>query len=540
MDMASPPDAGAGRAVTFGPFRLVAAERLLERDGRRIVLGSRALDVLIHLVANAGQTVNKKALIAGVWAGVEISESVLRVHIATLRKILQDGHPDSRYITNVAGQGYCFVAPVASEQGEMPARVALPPRGAAGVRLPAALTSVIGREMAIEVVRTRLLMQRFVTIVGPGGIGKTTVAVSVAHAMCSEIADAAFFVDLGALGDAARIVDAMADAVGLAVDAARDFPAVLAFLEDKHALLVLDTCEHLVDAVAPLAERIFQQAPGIRILATSREALRVDGETVYRLAQLAMPVGFEALSANDLRKLSAVALFLERSHANGADAELADHQVATVARICKRLDGNALAIEIAGGFAGEFGIDAAAELTQDPWRLLRQQGRRTAPPRQLTLNALFGWSYALLPDYDRIVLRRVAVFTGRFDREGAHAIVEARGTPENVMAALGRLVALSLLSTQVSDTGAIRYQLLEMSRAFALDKLEESGDRALATERYAVYCALHCDGRAPRAAPSSSSELGASRHAAQPRVFVPAAGDPAVGSGVRAIPTDRG
>lgn len=539
MDMASPPDAGAGRAVTFGPFRLVAAERLLERDARRIVLGSRALDVLIHLVANAGQTVNKKALIASVWAGVEISESVLRVHIATLRKILQDGHPDSRYITNVAGQGYCFVAPVAAEHADVPVRAPTPPRRA-GVRLPAALTSVIGREMAIEVVRTRLLMQRFVTIVGPGGIGKTTVAVSVAHAMCSEIADAAFFVDLGALGDAARIVDAMADAIGLAVDAARDFPAVLAFLKDRHALLVLDTCEHLVDAVAPLAERIFQQAPGVRILATSREALRVDGETVYRLAQLAMPVGFEALAANDLRKLSAVALFLERSHANGADAELADHQVATVARICKRLDGNALAIEIAGGFAGEFGIDAAAELTQDPWRLLRQQGRRTAPPRQLTLNALFGWSYALLPDYDRVVLRRLAVFAGRFDHDAAHAIVEARGTPENVMAALGRLVALSLLSTQVSDTGAIRYQLLEMSRAFALDKLDESGDRALATERYAVYCALHCDGRAPRTVPSSSSELGASRHAAHPRVFVPAAGDPTLSSGVRAIPTDRG
>src|SRR3984893_4944711 len=243
----------AGDVITFGPFRLFAAQRLIERAGVPVHLGGRALDILILLTEQAGKVVSKHDLMARVWPGVTVDEGSLRVHVASLRKALRDGKAGARYVTTLSGQGYCFVAPItrANAPGPSVARRPMPdqPR-----HLPARLTRMVGRDQTVQEISALLAAERFVTIVGPGGIGKTTVAVSVGHELLTEFAGAVHFFDLGPINDPLLVPSSVASTLGLPVQSSDPTPGLIALLRNKRMLLILDSCEHVIETSPRLAQ----------------------------------------------------------------------------------------------------------------------------------------------------------------------------------------------------------------------------------------------------------------------------------------------
>ena len=298
--------------VSFGPFSL--RTRLLEKDGVPVKLGGRATDILRLLVSRAGEVIPKGEILAYAWSGLVVEEISLRVHIAELRKALGDGKEGARYITNVPSRGYCFVAPVARSVPTPASPPPVVPERAALVPLPHRLERMVGREDVLQELSARLLSDRFVTLRGPGGIGKTTVAVALAHDMQAAFDGHVHFLDLGPLRDATLVASTLAAALGLVVHHADPTDSIISFLRDRRLLLVLDSCEHVIDFVAGLAENIHQRAPGVSILATSRESLLVQGEQIFELVPLQGPPQGSGLSVSRSAELSRRAPVRGTSH----------------------------------------------------------------------------------------------------------------------------------------------------------------------------------------------------------------------------------
>ncbi|MCP3404904.1 winged helix-turn-helix domain-containing protein [Bradyrhizobium sp. CCGB01] len=479
--MIEPAGAATG-TLSFGPFTVTPHERLVTRDGVALPLGAKAFDTLIALMSRPNQVVGKWDLMALVWPGVTVEEANLRFQVAALRKALGDGKDGARYITTLSGRGYCFVAPIAqreiqAERRPTP-RAELPP-----VKLPNRLQRMVGRDDVVAAVSDRLISSRFVTIVGPGGVGKTAVAVAIAHDLLETFSDAAHFVDLAALSDPDLVITSILLMLGLPAQTDDPLPALLTHLRDKRMLLILDNCEHVVAAAAPLAAEIFHAAPNVHILATSREALRVEGEQVYRLAPLAVPPDNPGLTAAIAQSYPALQLFLERAMSGGAQIALDDANATIVAGICRKLDGMALAIELAAGRVEAYGLEQTAALLDERLNLL-WQGQRTAPPRQKTLQATLDWSYGLLSDTERLVVRRLAVFAGHFTIDAALEIVpDERVDRSRLFDAIDSLVAKSMVAPR--PIGAMmRYRLLDTTRAYLFEI--EPNETALAG-RHATY-----------------------------------------------------
>jgi predicted ATPase/DNA-binding winged helix-turn-helix (wHTH) protein len=483
-----PSAARSGDIVSFGPFSLIASQRLLTREGAPVELGGRSLDILIVLVSSPNEVVSKRDLLARVWPDVTVEEGSLRFHIASLRKALGDGENGARYITTLAGRGYCFVAPLSrsSDHGNGQAAPAAPAANFSHPNLPSRLARMVGRADDVLALSTQVIAARFVTIVGAGGIGKTTVAVAVAHDVMETFAGAVLFVDLGMLSDPNLVAAAVASMLGLSVRSDDATPSLIAYLRDKRILLILDTCEHLIEAVAALASRIFMDAPQVHILATSREALQVEGEHVYKLEPLDCPPDYPGLTAADARTFPATQLFVERAAASGARLVFSDTEAAIVASICRRLDGVPLAIELAARRVEAYGLAQTAALLDQRLTLL-WHGPRTAPPRQKTLQATLDWSYGLLSDLERVVLRRLAVFVGHFTIDAALAIVTSPAVDQAlVFGAIDSLVAKSMVATR--PIGAMmRYRLLDTTRAYALDIGRDDVELADLAARHATY-----------------------------------------------------
>ena len=483
--------------VSFGPFHLFPAERLLKKGDKPLQLGGRALDVLIALVERAGEVVTRKELIARVWPDVTVEEANLRVYIANLRKALGDGGEDDRYIVTVSGRGYSFVAPVTRSTSQPSSTPPSPPPRETSFpdrlhRLPPRLTRMIGRDDTVRTLSAQLMMWRFVSIVGAGGIGKTTVAISVAHALLDGFRGAVFFVDLAALVDADLVPTAVASALGFMMQAEDPLRSLAAFIGDKKILLVLDNCEHVIDIAAMLAERIVSEAPQAHVLTTSREALRVEGEHVHVLYALDCPPEDADLTATAVLPYPAVQLFMERAAASGHGAALSDIDAPVVATICRRLDGIALAIELVASRASSLGIRGIAELLDNRFGLV-WHGRRTARPRHQTLNAMLDWSYNLLSPHEMAVLARLSVFVGDFTLEAARSVAsdaetdEARTVDEaRTTEAIASLLAKSLIS-RTELYGGVYYRLLETTRAFAQAKLAERGEANRVARRHAEF-----------------------------------------------------
>ncbi|MEA2732047.1 MAG: hypothetical protein QOF70_6522, partial [Acetobacteraceae bacterium] len=482
----------AGDVISFGPYRLIPAERLLLRGEETVDVGSRALDVLIALAEAAGEVVGQRELMARAWPNVVVGDGSLRVTIADLRKALGDGQDGLRYITNVTGRGYCFVAPVNRSAAPSLASRSPPPSSESPPvpkhQLPARLARMVGREDTVEALSMLLAARRFVSVVGPGGMGKTTVAVSVAHALLDEFGDAAYFIDLGAVTDATLVPSAVAAVLGVSVQAQDPLPSLLAFLAGRRILLVLDNCEHVIDAAALLTERLYSEAPQAHILTTSRESLRVEGEHVHLLAPLDYPVAREDLTAAEALASPAVQLFMERAFASGHASGLTDADAPAVAAICGRLDGIALAIELAGSRVGAYGLQGTADLLSNRFKLL-WQGRRSAPPRHQTLHAMLDWSFNLLSDRDRRVLISLSIFVGVFTLEAAQAVAADDQTDAMEVAdAIASLIGKSLIWVAPID-GTAHHRLLDSTLAFAAEKRAQAAEANTIAKRHALYYA---------------------------------------------------
>jgi predicted ATPase/DNA-binding winged helix-turn-helix (wHTH) protein len=472
--------------ISFGDFRLIASERRLTKDDVPVELGARTLDTLIALLSHANKVVAKRDLIAQVWPDVTVEEGSLRFHIASLRRALGDGRDGARFIATLAGRGYCFVAPVTHSSVGKPIDSTPSATAFDTSFLPLRLASMVGRTDCVSALSAQLAATRFVTIVGPGGVGKTTVAVAVAHELVDAFAGAMIFMDLGILTDPDTVATSLASMLGLSVQSADPTPGMIAYLRDKKVLLVLDNCEHVIETTADLSSRILLAAPHVHILATSREALRVEGEHVHRLTPLDVPPEDPGLTAETALTFPAAQLFVERAIASGARLELDDETAPTVASICRRLDGIPLAIELAAGRVESYGLQQTASLLDQRLTLL-WLGKRTAPPRQKTLQATLDWSFGLLSDSERVVLRRLAVFVGHFTLETAGRVVSDSAIDrEAVYRAIDSLVAKSMIAT--SSAGATtRYRLLDMTRAYSYGVRVDDAELAHLAERHAIH-----------------------------------------------------
>ena len=479
--------------LSFGPFKLDAAGRSLKRGDDPAPLGGRALDILIALVERAGEIVPHRELIERAWPGVNVEEANLRVNISAIRKALGDGRDGARYISSVARRGYCFVAPIQRSLAEE----SLPPhsRGEAECqnRLPPRLTRIVGREDTVRTLSAQLMLRRFVSIVGPAGVGKTTVALSVAHGLLADFGGDVFFVDLSALTDPNLVPTAVSSTLGFMARAQDPLGSLLAFVGDRKILLILDNCEHVIDRAAALAERVVSDAPQARILTTSREALRVQGEHVHLLHSLEGPPDSDDLTAAELCTYPAAELFMERAIASGYTAELTDQDARIVARICRKLDGVALAIELVASHVGQLGVRGAAELLDNRFGLL-WRGRRTALPRHETLSAMLDWSYSLLSEQEKLVLSRLSVFVGDFSLSAACAVVSEARRDGEVAAIIVNLVAKSLISTKEVRESTY-YRLLEMTRFHLKTKLELRGEVRAVCRRHAIFYAEFLEGQ---------------------------------------------
>ena len=486
-----------GGVASFGPFRLHVTERLLEKNGVPVKIGSRALDILVTLLEQAPEVVSKHDLNRRAWGRLIVDEGSIRAQIARLRKRLDDGDSAVSYIANIPGRGYCFTGAVAWSVSEATARKA--PMAAS--HLPRGPLLMVGRDDAVRELTARLKKQRFVSIVGPGGIGKTTVALALAHRMLGEFQGAIHFLDLGALEDPRLLASMLASQLGVGAVSEQPLPAILTFLREQRMLLVFDSCEHVIRAVAALTENIFRDAPDVHILTTSREALRAEGEQVHHLPPLECPLDYaEPLTAVQALSFPAVELFVKQVANSVHPFELTDADAPIVAEICRRLDGIALALELAASRVGAHGVRGVASLLDKHFRLL-WRGRRTALPRHQTLSATLDWSYNLLSGTEQLVFRRLAIFVGGFSLAALQVASEGLD-PAELTETVATLVDKSLVT---SDRGsAARYRLPETTRAYAWQKLSESGEDQKIARR-------HCEQLTEALEEFGAPDLGSSK-----------------------------
>ena len=349
--------------------------------------------------------------------------------------------------------------------------------------LPQQMTSFIGRERELAEARALLGSARLVTIVGPGGIGKTRMSLQIATDVLDAYPDGVWFIEFASIVDPGLVPKAIAQVLGLQEDANTPVvQALCAHLVSRRLLLVFDNCEHLVDTCANLAEALLRAAPDVRVLASSREALNIAGEQTYPLPPLALPD--PASSVVDAARSDAGQLFVERVRLRQPAFALSERNVRVVAQICVRLDGIPLALELAAARVGVLTVETIAERLHDRFRLLTG-GSRTALPRQQTLRALIDWSYDLLGATEKTFLARLSVFAGGWSLPAAEDVCSDRDVPPD--AVLDLLTGLANKSLVVPDGNGPRYRMLETIRDYARDRLQERGESVAVRVRHCNY-----------------------------------------------------
>jgi predicted ATPase/DNA-binding winged helix-turn-helix (wHTH) protein len=469
--------------LVFGPFELSSRERVLRRDGVALPLGGRAFDILMYLVERPGQLIAKQELIDHVWPNVTVEGGSIRVHVAAIRKALGDGQFGNRYIANIKGRGYSFVGTVVPHGGATESGTV---RSRHQGRLPLPPLVMIGREKVVSEVSDKLRNDRFVTLLGPGGIGKTTVALAVGRTVAERFGSEVYFVDLESLADPHHVAAAVATSLGLALKSKDPGLELVELIRSRKLLVILDSCEHVIEAVASLAEQLYQQTENIHVLTTSRELLKVEGEHCCRVLPLDFPPDGCEQTANAVLQYPSAQLFVRRVAARAGGAVLTDKEAPFVAEVCRKLDGIPLAIELAAGQVAVLGLEHTVHLLVSRLELLRLS-HRTAIPRHRTLKATLDWSYDLLSAAEKIFFRRISPLVGSFDLEGARSVAGEFGAgSEEILDAVAGLVEKSLIATRLEEA-QVQYRFLDTTRAYALEKLEEHGEFGPISLRHAEY-----------------------------------------------------
>jgi non-specific serine/threonine protein kinase len=462
-------------------WELDLATRELRALGAPVPIGGRAFDILAALVISPGEIVSKDDLMKRVWPGIVVEENTIQVHISAIRKALGK---DRNLLRTISGRGYRLLGNWTFRRANNPSPAPMrlgPAERPYLTNIPASTSDLIGRETAIAQVLTLMSAYRVVTLTGPGGIGKTVLASEIARHLLPTFERDAIFVELVSLSDPGRVSTALTQALDLHIQGDEISAELVArAIGGRKMLLVIDNCEHLIDAAAALVEAIVRACPNVSVLATSRELLRIEGEYAYRVPPLEVPISGRTDNALEH---SAVQLFVARTRALQWDFTPDAEKLSAIAGICRHLDGIPLAIEFAAARAATLGIQQIAGRLDDRFVLLTG-GRRTALPRHQTLRAALDWSYQLLPQTERQLLCNLATFPAGFTLEAAMAV--SGETEAEAALEISNLVSKSLVTFEGSEASP-RWRLLETVRVYALEKLGVRDDFRRTMRRFTKF-----------------------------------------------------
>ena len=476
--------AASPRLLRFGSYTLALQRRELLEDGMTVDLGGRAYDLLLALIEGNGKVISNEELMNSVWPGRVVEDNSLHAHMSALRKAFGDNRS---MIRTVSGRGYQFTAAI--DEADAESSVSLT-QAHVPTKLPERVSELIGREHVVDEVSKLVTAHRLLTLVGTGGIGKTRLGLEVARKLAPRFADGVWLAELGPMSDAELVPAMVALALGvLPVSGTVSGERVASAVKGRSLLLILDNCEHLVDAAARIAEDLMRGSAQISIIATSREPLLAEAEYVYRVPPLEVPEESTRVD-DDALSTGAVALFMARVKASEPGFVPDRRFFELAATLCRCLDGIPLAIELAAVRCSALGIEELAARLDDRFRLL-SGGRRTALPRHQTLLATFDWSFELLPQAERVVFRRLGVFAGNFSLAAATSVVADDADAGGVRAAdvpdhISQLVAKSLL-VAIAGRGTVAYRLLETTRAYALQRLLAADEFVRCASAHAAY-----------------------------------------------------
>jgi predicted ATPase/DNA-binding winged helix-turn-helix (wHTH) protein len=466
----------------MGPLDLDPEALVLTHSGAPVALGARGVAVLTTLVRHAQAYVQKSTIMEVAWPGLVVEEANLAVQISAIRRALARVPGGERWVETLSRRGYRFVGPVIEIIG--PAEPLATTDGAP-TNLPQVLNSFVGRERELVEIKQLLPGRRLLTLVGIGGIGKTRLALQVAGEIMDAYRDGVWLVELASINDPSLVPTSAAQVLGVHERTGTPLTHTLcSHLKSRNLLLILDNCEHLLDACATLADAILRGASQLTIIATSREPLRVAGEQTYSVPTLSLPdltASMEMAASSE-----AVQLFVERVQQQQPGFRMTLDRSSAVAELCVHLDGIPLALELAAARTRSLSIEQINARLGDRFRLLTS-GSRTALPRQQTLRATLDWSFHLLAVSERAVLRRLAPFAGSFALEAATSVVsDERIDQYAVIDLVSQLVERSLVAADTSNADG-RYRLLETTRAYALEKLTQADEVDAIKRRHAQY-----------------------------------------------------
>ena len=459
-------------------FELLVRERLLLKDGEAVALGSRSLDVLIALVERAGQVVSRRHLMELVWPETPVEDNNLNVQVCALRKVL-----GGRLIATIPGRGYSFT-PLLNSGGQ--------PRTADAftrlrTHLPATLAPMFGRQADLAELDALLSTHRLVTLLGPGGIGKTLLAQHLLRRHEARFRHGGCLVELSGLQDPSAIPAAIASAMQIQLNGGTALNGLASAMEPLDIMVVLDNAEHLVDAVAQVAHALHNASPALRLVVTSQAPLQLAAERIHRIGPLSVPEA--PTTAADALQHGAIALLVDRAQAVDSRFALTDDAVQPAIDLCRNLDGLPLAIELAAWRAPTLGVRRLVESLHEPLKVLTGSGRGK-PHRLQTLRNALDWSHGLLDSHAQAVFRRLSVLVGSGDLQLVQDVACDRdddGPIDEwvVLDALTTLVGRSLVAVVPAPDGLPRYRLLEMPRAYAREKLAIAGEVEAVERRHA-------------------------------------------------------
>ena len=458
----------------FGNNEIRPAERQVLVDGAPAALGARAFDLLTALIERRDRVVDKSELFDAVWPGLVVEENNLQVQVSSLRKLLG---PNA--IATVPGRGYQFVAAIetgaaAAAKGDRPA--------AYPNNLPLPRTRFIGREKALSDCTTLLRDTRLLTLSGIGGCGKTRLARELAQRELGEFPDGVWFVDLGPLQDARRVAATVASTLGLKDAIVAPLERLAGHLRTRRTLVVLDSCEHVIDAAAESAETLLGSCSALKIVVTSREALGMAGEQVFAVRSLSLPVTTDLA---EMQRSEAVRLFVDHARLVLPEFAVDERNAPAIAEICRRLDGIALAIELAAARIRVLSVDEIRARLDDRFRLLT--GGNRAMPRHQTLHATMQWSHDPLDERERRLFRRLAVFAGGCTLAAAAQVADDEDDEYATLEVLTALHDKSLLVVDRDTQAQPRYRMLETVRQYAEERLNEAGEGDAVRNRHLMY-----------------------------------------------------